>query len=85
MRTLKVTVKSSVGLHARPASQLVGVCNQFKSNVNAEKAGTIVNAKSIIALLKLGALKDDCITFEVEGEDEDKATEAIEALFNEGI
>ncbi|HYD29239.1 MAG TPA: PTS sugar transporter subunit IIA, partial [Azospirillaceae bacterium] len=42
------------GLHARPATALVEVAKRFKAEITVHHAGRVANAKSLVALLRLG-------------------------------
>jgi phosphocarrier protein len=77
----KITVKNRAGLHARPASLLVQLANNFSSKLMIDKNGQRVNGKSIMGVIQLGAPYDSVLTFIAEGEDEAAAIDAIEKLF----
>lgn len=77
--TVNVTV--SGGLHARPASVLVHMLNQFASSVKIIKGEKQANGKSILNVMALGAKVGDDITFEIEGADEQQASSRIQELF----
>ncbi len=81
MRELKVTIKSTTGLHARPASVLVNAVSKFKSTITVEKQGQEANLKSLLGLLSLGVSQNDEIIIKVDGKDENQV---IEALINCG-
>lgn len=80
MKKVEVTIRHEVGLHARPAAVFVQTASQFKSNIQVAKDGHEVNAKSILALLGLGAGKDSVVTIVAEGDDETEAIEAMQRL-----
>ena len=42
------TIVNSLGLHARPAAMVVQTANRFKSDIQFEKDGLQINAKSIM-------------------------------------
>jgi phosphotransferase system HPr (HPr) family protein len=73
-------VKNKVGLHARPAAVFVQTATKFKSNITVEKDGKIVNAKSILGVLSLGAEQGAVITITAEGEDEQEVLKTFEEL-----
>lgn len=75
------TVGFSEGLHARPASQLVKVCQKAKSDIKIIKETTEVNPKSILGILTLGAAHNDVINIEVSGEDEAQIASDLKAFF----
>lgn len=64
-----VVVNSFHGLHARPAALFVQIAKSFDSSVMMEKDGEVVDGKSIIAILSLGANKGMSVKLIVEGSD----------------
>lgn len=87
MYSKKVTVTNKSGLHARPASEFTKKSVGFKSQINIEFKGKIINAKSIIGLLSAGIATGSEIIITAEGEDEQQAVdilvELIETNFDE--
>ncbi len=83
---VKATVKllNKVGLHARPASLFVQTARRFKAAIKVRKVGVdrIVDAKSILGVLSLGAEMDDVITIMAEGEDAELAVKTLVDLVN---
>lgn len=80
MVTREVIVKSSTGLHARPATLLVKKASSFKSDINIEHNGKKANVKSLIGVLSLGVTKDSKISVIASGDDETLAAEEIVKL-----
>lgn len=80
MKTLSVTIVDPIGIHARPASAIAQTASKFKSNVTFKSNDKKGNAKSVINLMALGIKKDATIEIIVEGEDEQKAIDAIKEL-----
>lgn len=72
-----VVIKNKLGLHARAAVKLMNLANRFNSNVKITKDGNEVDAKSILGILTLAAVKGSIITLKVSGKDEQKALEAL--------
>ena len=81
----RVVVKNEVGLHARPAKNLVSLLNKYLSDVHIEKDGYRINAKSIIGVLTLAAVAGTELTVIAQGEDAEEALDAVEQLFAEGF
>jgi phosphocarrier protein len=81
----KLVVQNEVGLHARPAKNLVSLLNQFSSDVFIEKDGYRINAKSIIGVLTLAAGQGTVLKVIAEGSDATEALDAVEKLFAEGF
>ena len=76
----KVVIKNETGLHARPASMFVKVASKYKSEITLIKEEKEYNAKSLMAILSMGAGKDTEITIKAEGVDEKEATEDLKTL-----
>ena len=68
----KVEIINSLGLHARPAAQLVKITTQHDCDVFIEKDGMEINAKSIMGVMMLAAEQGSFITIRCDGEDQDK-------------
>lgn len=85
MITRDVTVTNRAGLHTRPASMIVRTAAKFDADFYIQKDGYEINGKSIIGVMTLAAEQGATLTIILEGEDEEEAAEAIEALFKEGF
>ena len=77
-----VTVGSTLGLHARPAAQLVHLAGKFQSDVKIIRTDGKGEAdgRSVLAILMLAAAKGSRIVVETDGSDEVAAMRAIERL-----
>ncbi len=82
MVTKSFKIKNKLGIHARPAGQLVKTASKFKSSVYISKNGNEVNAKSIMGVLMLEAGFGSEVTVRIDGEDEFAALEAIEQVID---
>ncbi len=85
MQTIELTITNGVGLHARPAARFVQTAAKFRAKISVIKGDLKVNAKSIIAVLSLGAGKGAKVTIEASGEDEAEALAALKALVETGF
>ena len=85
MQIAELILQNKTGLHARPASQFVQEASKFKSRLNIIKDGDKFNAKSIMAILSMGAGKGTKLIIEAEGEDEKEAAQALKNLLNSGF
>ncbi|MFH1767977.1 MAG: HPr family phosphocarrier protein [Candidatus Omnitrophota bacterium] len=69
----KLVIKNHQGLHARPAAIFVQIANTFNSSVKLAKDDDVVDGKSIIAVLSLGATQGTVVNLIVEGRDAKEA------------
>ncbi len=81
MVQLQVEVLFNEGIHARPASQLVQICQKSSSEMTMTSKDKKVNPKSIMGILSLGLGKHDRIDFEISGADEAETAERLKAFF----
>jgi phosphocarrier protein HPr len=72
-----VALPAAVALHARPAATFVKTALRFQSRVTVGVNGRVADAKSILAVLGLGATGGTTLRLIAEGED---ATAALDAL-----
>ena len=81
MITKDLQVLNKLGLHARAAAKLVFIANKFVSDITLVKDDKQADARSIMKILMLSASRDSIINITVEGNDEIKAMNSIEKLF----
>ncbi|HWC46339.1 MAG TPA: HPr family phosphocarrier protein, partial [Casimicrobiaceae bacterium] len=65
-----VEIVNKLGLHARASAKLTQLAAKFDSDIQVERNGRKVNAKSIMGVMMLAAGKGSKITVEVAGPDE---------------
>ena len=73
--TKNLTIRSSVGLHARPAAEFVKIAQEFDGEVIISYNDQEVDGKSMIGILKLGIKKDTSFepsSYQIGGEEIDK-------------
>jgi phosphotransferase system HPr (HPr) family protein len=80
MQRLEIAVNTAVGLHARPAANLVKLAMAYQSNILLEKGDRKVSARSILSVLSLAVRAGECITVHADGVDEAEALTAIKNL-----
>lgn len=83
MSEITVTVASSVGLHARPASLFAQAAAKVGVPVTlTSAAGKSVNAASILGVLSLGIGHGEVVTLSAEGDGADAALESLAEVLN---
>ena len=85
MQERKVTISNRLGLHARAAAQLVRRASHFNSSVELlrEDTGETADGKSILSVLLLAAACETCLIIKTEGDDEERAVNALAELVNQ--
>jgi phosphotransferase system HPr (HPr) family protein len=74
-----VSMPAGIALHARPAGQFVKTANRYQAQITIEVDGRTANAKSILAVLALGAAGGTQLTLSAEGDDAASALDALAA------
>lgn len=83
--TEEMVINNRLGMHLRPAQQMVQTVLKFRCDVHIHKDGQRVNAKSIMGLLTLAAAKGTHIMVECDGEDAEGALAAVRSLVDAGF
>jgi len=82
-RTAKIV--NPLGLHARPAAQVVRTAATFKAEIQLAKDGMAVNGKSIMGVMMLAAECGSEVLIRADGEDAEAAVQAIVDLVAKGF
>ena len=77
-----LTIQNRMGLHARPAAEVVKAAGKFKSDVTISHDEMEVNGKSIMGVMMLAAECGATIVVRAVGPDAEEAVAALEALVN---
>jgi phosphocarrier protein HPr len=81
-----VTVASSVGLHARPASLFSQAAAKVGVPVTlTSAAGKTVNAASILGVLSLGIGHGEVVTLKADGDEAEIALDSLAQLLNSDL
>ncbi len=75
-----VIIVNPAGLHARPASVLVGLSRRFKAEVRLQKGSAEANARSLVGIMNLDVRNGDKVQLLVRGVD---AAEAMATILPE--
>ncbi len=82
----KTTVVDKAGMHARPASLISEMADTFASTtIQIRNGERIANAKSMAALLSMGAVEGDSLVVSAEGELATQAVERIATAIQAGL
>lgn len=78
-----VTISNKLGLHARASAKLTKLAGSYTCEIWISRGERRVNAKSIMGVMMLAAGLGTTIELDVQGEREQEAIEALQALIND--
>ncbi|MFN8083302.1 MAG: HPr family phosphocarrier protein [Dermatophilaceae bacterium] len=86
MATRKVTIASSVGLHARPAALFVQAASATGVDVEIGREGEeLVDATSILGVMALGATHGEEVILSADGDGADEALDSLVELLSRDL
>lgn len=85
MKKFEYIITDELGLHARPAGQLVKVATAFRCGITVATSAKSVDAKRIMGVMQLAAKKGDALIICCEGEDEVAAAAALETYVKKSL
>jgi len=77
------TVRSELGLHARPAGQFVVLASRFASEISVGRGLDWVDGRSVLSLLSLAASRGTKLRIRAVGPDAQAAVEALGRVLEE--
>jgi len=80
-----VHIVNQLGLHARPAAELVKLASRFRSDISVVKDEMSVNGKSIMGVMTLAAECGSALVIRADGDDAEAAASALAALVARGF
>ena len=81
-----VTIAASVGLHARPAALFVRAAGETGLDVGIGRpGGDPVDARSILAVMALGATHGEEVVLTAEGDGAEQALDGLVALLSRDL
>ncbi|MGE6660197.1 HPr family phosphocarrier protein [Pseudomonas sp. NPDC077408] len=84
MPSCEITIINKLGLHARAAAKFVGVANRFPCEIRLGRCpSSLIDGKSIMAVMMLAASKGTRLHVQTEGEQEHEALQALIALIED--
>jgi len=75
-------IRNKLGLHARASARFVSTASRFGCEIKLSRGSIEVNGKSIMGIMMLAAAKGTELMVIAEGEDAEKALDALEDLVN---
>ena len=79
----ELEIKNAEGLHMRPAMQFVDVASRFDCDITVSNDQTSVDGKSIMQMSMLAATCGTKLKVKAEGDDAQKALDALRELVEE--
>ncbi|HVF38978.1 MAG TPA: HPr family phosphocarrier protein [Gemmatimonadaceae bacterium] len=80
-----VKIVNKLGIHARPAAEIVKAASRFKSNITIIRDDLEVNGKSIMGVMMLAAEHGATILLRADGEDAPGALDTLATLIAAGF
>jgi phosphocarrier protein len=80
-----VTIVNKLGIHARPAAEIVKTAAKFGSDITIIRDDMEVNGKSIMGVMMLAAECGAMIDIKAEGTDAEAALDALAAVIADGF
>ena len=72
-----ITIKSTEGLHARPATEIAKSATEYTATIELDVMGNKYNAKSVLNIMSAGIKNSTQIKIICDGVDEEKALEGM--------
>jgi len=76
----EVKIVNKLGIHARPAAEIVKAAGKFKSSITIVRDDLEVNAKSIMGVMMLAAEYGASIILRAIGDDAEAALDALSSV-----
>jgi phosphocarrier protein len=76
----EVKIINKLGIHARPAAEIVKTAGKFKSDITIVRDDLEVNAKSIMGVMMLAAENGATIALRAIGDDAEAALDALSTV-----
>lgn len=81
----EATIINPLGMHARPAAQVVRLASTFAAEIEIERDGQVVNGKSIMGVMTLAAECGAVVLVRASGDDAEAAVAALVELVARGF
>ena len=80
-----VTIVNKLGIHARPAAEIVKLASRFNANITISREDLEVNGKSIMGVMMLAAECGSTVDLKADGADAEQAINALDKLIQDGF
>ncbi len=77
------TVRSELGLHARPAGRFVTAAGRFQCEIEVGKDGEWVSGRSVLSILSLAAGPGSVLRIRASGADAERAVSELGAILED--
>ncbi|MFP4490708.1 MAG: HPr family phosphocarrier protein [Spirochaetaceae bacterium] len=74
-------IQNNAGIHVRPSGVIMDFVSDYDGKVTVGTENAKVELNNIMSLLSLGLVKNDTVTIQVEGPDEENTAQALVELF----
>ncbi len=81
----EVKIVNKYGLHARPAMKFVELANRYNSKIEVSNGTLTVDAKSIMSVMRLAAVKGTLLKITADGADAKAAAADLAKLVEDGF
>lgn len=85
MNEIKYVITDPLGMHARPAGMLVKAVAPYSSKITVTAPTGTADARRLMALMRLAAKQGMELTVTIEGDDEEKAAEDLQAFLSANL
>ncbi|TRW50448.1 HPr family phosphocarrier protein [Aliidiomarina halalkaliphila] len=79
----QLRIQNKLGLHARAATKLARLANEFDARISIRQGEREVDASSVMGIMLLASQQGKTIEVNAEGEDAEAALDAIEKLIQD--
>lgn len=83
--SVETVIQNPTGLHARPATELVGIVKQFDAQVRIRHGDAVVDAGSLVGLLSLGITHGAMVRVSAQGNQAAQALTALKSAIDSGL
>lgn len=85
MKEFTYCIKDELGIHARPAGEIVKKAGKFSSKITMESGEKTADIKRIFGIMGLGVKCGSTIKIVADGADEEEAVQELSEYFQENL